>query len=109
MEVLAFETAFRLLRRLSRLPAPTAAAWMVAVATKHRNTGEPVPDRIEYLGLVQDAAREARNWSPVGPLGPVAWLAGLSVQEARGQQSAGRLDLDDLTVLLVLRGALPVD
>ena len=44
-----------------------------------------------------------RTWHAVGDLGPLAWLVGLSAEEALAQDAAGALDTDTLLTLLSLR------
>ena len=46
---------------------------------------------------------------PLGACGPLAVLAGFSLEEAVRQHAAGTLDADALRVLIALRDSAPVD
>lgn len=84
----------QILTAVEDLPAEEAFGWLVVAI------GSPVPygEEVRRLGVAG-----VREWLPVGPLGSLAWAAGLTVEEAQARRAVGTLEAEGLRMLAVLR------
>jgi hypothetical protein len=79
------------------LPFRLAASWVAASAIAG-------PDEAFVQWCTSDALALPVLWGDLDVRGPIAWAAGLTVEEARTQQQTHGLDLERLRALAGLRG-----
>lgn len=90
------------------LPVEQMFRWLKLFA---RATAADLSQQVSVLlGGNTPSGEEApiRRWhAMVGGLAPLAWAAGLTLDEAAVQRAAGTLQVEDLRVLATLRGYRP--
>jgi hypothetical protein len=100
--VRALRSAWSRTNEFYRAPGPEVTGWLALYACAHDTA--VARDLGNLLLAVPNARDRMRQWLAVGPLGPLAYAAGLSVEEAVAGTGAGTLTAQHLSTLLILGG-----